>query len=339
MARMQAVQILEYGAPDVLVLRDVERPVAKEGEVLIKLSHAGVSFGDTYMRRGYYAPPHTYPTHLPYIPGIDGVGTIVGIGPGVEGLRAGDFVTYVLGHHSYAQFVAVPAWKVVKVPSDIPPGVACSLMVNGMTAYYLSHLLFPLGPRHTCLIHAGAGSVGQMLIQLARSRGARVITTVGTREKEKIVRDLDAETIIPYREVDFVAAVRNATAGKGVDVVYDSVGLETYRRSMKCLRPRGTCSLYGAASGIPDCVRPMEDLAENGSIFVTRSHLAHYITNAGEARDAALFLFDGYRQNKLRVQVDERKLSLGMAAEAHRSLEARETTGKIVLAVPSDVTG
>lgn len=334
MTRMQAVQILQYGAPDVLVMREVDRPSAGAGEVLIRLSHAGVSFGDTYMRRGYYKPPHTYPTRLPYIPGIDGVGTIAEIGANAEGLEVGDVVTYVLGHHSYAQFVNVPAWKVIKIPASTSAEIACALMINGMTAYYLTHLLFPLGPQHTCLVHAGAGSVGQLVIQLVQRRGARVMTTVGTPEKERIVRDLGVDTVIRYREVDFVEAVRAATGGKGVDVVYDSVGLETYRRSMKCLKPRGTCSLYGAASGIPDCVRPMEDLAENGSIFVTRSHLAHYITNAVEARQAAALLFDLHRKGGLTIAIDERHLPLERAADAHRSLEARETTGKIILQVP-----
>ena len=195
-----------------------------------------MSFGDTYMRRGYYKPPHTYPTHLPYIPGIDGVGTIAEIGANVEGPEVGDVVTYVLGHHSYAQFVNVPAWKVIRISAGTSAEMACALMINGMTAYYLTHLLFPLGPQHTCLVHAGAGSVGQLVIQLARRRGARVMTTVGTPEKERIARDLGVDTVIRYREVDFVEAVRAATGGKGVDVVYESlVGLETYRRSMKCL--------------------------------------------------------------------------------------------------------
>ena len=241
MDKMKAIQIHEFGAPEVLVLREVDRPRAKPGEIIVKLTHAGVSFGDTYMRRGYYKPPHTYATHLPYIPGIDGVGTIVEVGSGLKGPRLGDTVTYVLGHHSYAQYVAVPAWKVIKVPGNVPGTIACAMMINGMTAYYLSHLLFPLGPQHTCLIHAGAGSVGQMLIQLAHLRGANVITTVGSSAKEEIVRKLGVKHVIRYREVDFVSAVREITDGKGVDVAYDSVGLETYRKSMKCLKPRGVC--------------------------------------------------------------------------------------------------
>ena len=330
---MKAAQILEYGPPDVLVLRDVEKPKPKTGEVLIRLSVAGVSFGDTYMRRGYYAPPHTYPTELPYIGGLDGSGHIEELGNGVKGWTIGDHVTYCLGHHSYAQYVAVPAWKLVKIPNDIGEDVACALMVNGMTAYYLTHQLFPLQPGHTCLIHAGAGSVGQMVIQLAKRLGARVITTVGTRQKGEIAKALGADVVVYYKETDFVKPVRDATDGRGVDVAYDSVGLETYRKSMQCLRRRGVCSLFGAASGIPDCVRPMEDLAENGSIFVTRSHLAHYMSGAEEIRAASSDLFEAYRTGALKVAIDPRKLELAQASLAHRYLEARDTTAKILLRV------
>ena len=331
---MKAVQIQEYGPPSVLVLRDVEEPKPGEGEVRIKLSVAGVSFGDTYMRRGYYAPPHTYPTKLPYIPGLDGWGYIDAIGKGVSGWKAGDKVTYCLGYHSYAQYVTVQAWKVVKIPDGFDENVACALMINGLTSYYLTHFLYPLTRNDTCLIHAGAGSVGQMMIQMAKSRGARVITTVGSREKGEIAKERGADDVVFYREVDFVDAVRKLTDGRGVDVAYDSVGLETYRRSMKCLRTRGVCSLYGAASGIPDCVRPMEDLAENGSIFVTRSHLAHYIRNAEELAKATDVLFSAYNDGKLAVALHPKALELGEASEAHRALEARETTGKILLRIP-----
>lgn len=331
---MKAVQIQEYGPPSVLVLRDVEEPHPADGEVRIKLSVAGVSFGDTYMRRGYYAPPHTYPTKLPYIPGLDGWGQIDAVGKGVNGWKVGDKVTYCLGYHSYAQYVTVQAWKVVKIPDGFDENVACALMINGLTAYYLTHFLYPLTNGDTCLIHAGAGSVGQMVIQMAKSRGARVITTVGSREKGEIAKKRGADEVVFYREVDFVDAVRKLTDGKGVDVAYDSVGLETYRRSMKCLRVRGVCSLYGAASGIPDCVRPMEDLAENGSIFVTRSHLAHYIRNADDLAKATSVLFSAYKDGKLAVALHPKPLELGEASEAHRALEARETTGKILLRVP-----
>ncbi|MGH7660975.1 MAG: quinone oxidoreductase family protein [Vulcanimicrobiaceae bacterium] len=300
----------------------------------IKLSVAGVSFGDTYMRRGYYAPPHTYPTKLPYIPGLDGWGQIDAVGAGVNGWKVGDRVTYCLGYHSYAQYVTVQAWKVVKIPDGFDEDVACALMINGLTAYYLTHFLYPLKTGDTCLVHAGAGSVGQMVIQLAKSRGARVITTVGSREKAEIAKNRGADEVVFYREVDFVDAVRRLTDGRGVDVAYDSVGLETYRRSMKCLRVRGVCSLYGAASGIPDCVRPMEDLAENGSIFVTRSHLAHYIRNKDDLDKATSALFSAYKDGKLAVALHQQPLDLAQASEAHRALEARETTGKILLRIP-----
>jgi NADPH2:quinone reductase len=334
MKTMQAIQITEFGGPEVLVVRELEQPRAQAGEVVVKLDYAGVSFADTYMRRGYYKPPHTYATKLPFTPGIDGVGHIVEIGDGVTGFSVGDHVTYVLGHRSYAQYVAVAAWKVVPVPTDISADIACALMVNGLTAYYLSHQLFPLQTGQTCLIHAGAGAVGQLLIQLAHLRGARVITTVGSVEKRSVVQALGVRETLLYREVDFVGAVLAATGGRGVDVVYDSVGLETYRKSMKCLRNRGVCSLYGAASGVPDCVRPMEDLAENGSIFVTRSHLAHYMTGREDIEQACSVLFEARRSNRLSVAIDPARLSLAQAADAHLKIESRAARGKILLRVP-----
>jgi len=333
METMQGIQIAEFGGPEVLVMREIEKPRAKAGEVLIELDYAGVSFADTYMRRGYYKPPHTYATRLPYTPGVDGVGRIVEIGEGVTGFSPGDHVTYVLGHNSYAQYAAVPACKVIRVPEGLDAKIACALMVNGLTAYYLSHKLFPLQPGHVCLIHAGAGAVGQLLIQLAHLRGARVTTTVGSPEKKKVVEALGVRDAILYREVDFVAAVRQATGGAGVDVVYDSVGLDTYRKSMQCLKRRGVCSLFGAASGVPDCVRPMEDLAENGSIFVTRSHLAHYMTDREDIERASSAVFAAHRTGRLKVAIDPRELTLAQAAEAHVSIEARATTGKILLRV------
>ena len=335
LAKMWAIQITEYGGPEVLKIAEVERPFPKSGEVLIKLDLAGVSFGDTYMRRGYYAPPHTYPTKLPYTPGLDGSGTIAALGEGVEGWSLGDYVTYCLGHHSYAQYVVVPAWKLVKIPDDIGPELACAFMINGLTSYYLTHMLYPLKEGDRALLHAAAGSVGQIVLQLAKIRGARVIATVASTEKGDIVRKLGAEEVIFYQEEDFVERVRDWTDGEGVDIAYDSVGKETYRRSMQCLRRRGTCSLYGAASGIPDCVRPMEDLAENGSIFVTRSHLAHYMTDADEIKKATNRLFDYHRRGDLKVALDPRRFGLSEAASAHRSLEARETIGKILLHVAS----
>lgn len=331
---MLAIQIREYGGPELLEQREVEMPRAQAGEILIKLDYAGVSFTDIYRRKGYYKPPHTYATQLPFTPGVDGVGRVAEIGAGVSGFSVGDRVAYTLSRDSYAQYVTVAAWKAVHVPATMPAQVACALMTNGLTAYYLSHQLFPLQPGHSCLIHAGAGSVGQLLIQLARLRGARVITTVGSSEKEKIVRDLGAETAILYREVDFVAAVREATAGEGVDVAYDSVGLDTYRKSMKCLKRRGVCALYGAASGIPDCIRPMEDLAENGSIFVTRSHMAHYMTDSEMIAKATGALFEACSSGRLIAAIDPRKFTLAQAAEAHRAIESRTSTGKILLQVP-----
>ena len=245
MTTMRAVQIQAYGPPEGLKIAEVPIPTPQAGEVRIKLDLAGISFGDVYQRWGYYKPPHPYATALPYIPGIDGYGRIDACGEEVSGFEKGDRVTYCLGFHSYAEYVIVPAWKVVKVPDIIPANVAVTCMVNGQTAFYLTNVLFPLEPHHTCLVHAGAGSVGQLVIQLAKMRGARVLTTVGSPDKERIVKRLGADVTILYREVDFLEAVLNATKGKGVDVIYDSVGASTIKKSLKESASSGNgCALW-----------------------------------------------------------------------------------------------
>jgi NADPH:quinone reductase len=335
MATMRAVQIQAYGPPEGLKIAEVPIPTPQAGEVLIKLDLAGISFGDVYQRWGYYKPPHPYATALPYVPGIDGYGRIDACGEGVSGFEKGDRVTYCLGFHSYAEYVIVPAWKVVKVPDIIPANVAVTCMVNGQTAYYLTNVLFPLEPHHTCLVHAGAGSVGQLVIQLAKMRGARVLTTVGSPDKERIVKRLGADVTILYREVDFREAVFNATKGKGVDVVYDSVGASTIKKSLKSLRPRGMCVLYGAASGAVEgssAIEPMADLGENGSVFLTRPILAHYMTTAFDIERCASALFGAYAIGKLEISID-RTFELADAAKAHEALESRSSTGKLLLRV------
>jgi NADPH2:quinone reductase len=332
---MRAVQIQNYGPAENLKIAEVAIPNPGRGEVRIRLDLAGVSFGDVYMRKGYYKAPHTYGTVLPYIPGIDGHGRIDACGEDVSGFKDGDRVTYSLGFHSYAEYVVVPAWKVVKVPDIIPADVAVTCMVNGQTAYYLTNVLFPLEPRHTCLVHAGAGSVGQIVIQLAKMRGARVLTTVGSPEKAKIVQRLGADVAILYRDVDFRGAVLEATKGKGVDVVYDSVGASTIKNSLKSLRPRGMGVLYGAASGPvegPTAIEPMADLGENGSVFLTRPILAHYMTNALEIDRCAQTLFGAYATGRLEVAID-RTFDLANAAKAHEALENRSSNGKLLLRV------
>ena len=333
MATMRAIRIDDYGPPERLRMAEVAVPEPGPGEVRVRLSLAGVSFGDVYMRRGYYRAPHTYATVLPYIPGIDGTGRVDALGAGVTSLREGDRVAYCLGFHSYAEQAVVPAWKAVPVPDGIPDDVAVTCMVNGQTAYYLTHVLAPLERGQTCLVHAAAGSVGQLVVQLAKSRGARVLATTGTAEKAEIARRVGADVVILYRDVDFRDAVMEETGGVGVHVAYDSVGAATIKRTLKCLRRRGLCVLYGAASGPVEgdaAIAPMPDLAESGSVFLTRPNLAHYMTDEFEVRRCADALFGAYATGRIEIAID-RTFDLADARLAHERLEARSTTGKLLL--------
>jgi NADPH2:quinone reductase len=329
---MQAVQILDYGAREQLRLADVPVPGPRSGEALVRLAYAGVNFIDVYMREGHYRHSATYGAPLPFTLGMEGGGTVEAIAPGVKGVKPGDRVAYCLSRGSYAQYAVVPAWKLVKVPEAVPLDIATSLMLQGCTAHYLSHSLFHLGPEHSCLVHAGAGGVGQLLIQLARLRGARVYATVGSDEKADIVRRLGAEPIL-YRQVDFREAVMTATAGEGVNVVYDAVGRETIDRSLRSLKRRGTCVNYGGSSGLVESVRPL-DLAEAGSVFFTRPHLAHYMADSGEIGARAADLFGAYLNGQIKVAID-RTLPLARIAEAHAVIEGRQTKGKLLLEVPA----
>ena len=325
---MKAIQVSEYGGRDRLRLVDVTMPEPRETEALVRMRYAGVNFIDVYMREGHYRHSATYGAALPMTLGMEGGGTVEKVGSGVESLKVGDRVAYCLSRGSYAEYAVVPAWKLVKVPAEVPLDVATTLMLQGCTAHYLSHSLFALGPAHSCLVHAGAGGVGQLLIQLARLRGARVLATVGSAGKAEIARNLGAEPIL-YREVDFREAVMEATDGVGVDVVYDSVGKETIDRSLRSLKRRGVCVNYGGSSGLVESVRPL-DLAEAGSVFFTRPHLAHYISDGGEINGRAADLFAAYLSKKLKVAIDQ-VFSLGRAADAHARIEGRQTLGKLLL--------
>lgn len=328
---MRAIQILDYGDATTMKMCDVAKPVPGAAQALVRMAYAGVNFIDVYMRRGMYANNRAYATSLPLTLGMEGAGRVAAIGPGLEGLAVGDRVAYCLNPGSYAEFAAVPAWKLVKLPDDVPLEIGAAVMLQGCTAHYLTHTLFPLGPDHVCLVHAGAGGVGQLLIQLAKARGARVLTTVGSAEKEKIVRALGADHVIRYRETDFRDEVMAATDGAGVDVVYESVGRETFERSVRSLKHRGTCVLFGASSGAVTSMNP-QLLADAGSVFLTRPNLADYMTDADEIRGRAGDLFGMWLGGRLRVAID-RVFPLGEAAAAHWMLEERGTTGKLLLGV------
>jgi NADPH2:quinone reductase len=328
---MKAVQIARFGAPEELRLGEAPRPEPGPGEALVRLGIAGVNFIDVYMRNGAYARSNTYQTPLPMTLGMEGAGEIVEVGRDVTSPSPGDTVAYCLSRGSYAEYAAVPVWQLVKVPSEVPLPIATALMLQGCTAHYLTHSTFALGPGHTCLVHASAGGVGQLLVQLAKLRGARVLATVGSREKAEIARRLGADHCILYTERDFREEVRFLTDGRGVDVAYDSVGKETIHRSIRSVARRGLCVMFGASSGQVPAIEPLE-LAEAGSVFFTRPHLADYMTTAEEIRGRAEDLFRAYAAGKLKVTVD-RKLPLAAAADAHRILEGRGTRGKLLLEV------
>jgi NADPH2:quinone reductase len=328
---MKAIAVARFGGPEVLKLMEVPEPVPAAGEALVALEYAGVNFIDVYMRSGHYARSRTYQTPLPMTIGMEGGGTVVALGKGVAELAVGDRVAYCIVRGSYAPTAAVPAWRLVKIPPQVPTPAATALMLQGLTAHYLSHSAFALGPGKSCLVHAGAGGVGQLLIQLAKLRGATVFATVGSDEKAVVARQRGADHVILYREQDFRDEVMRITAGKGVDVVYDAVGKDTIARSIRSLARRGLCVNFGGASGLVQTIDPLE-LAEAGSVFFTRPHLADYIATRAELVERAADLFAAYTAGKLTVTID-REFPLEAAEEAHRRLEGRNTQGKLLLRI------
>ncbi|MET0538446.1 MAG: quinone oxidoreductase [Xanthobacteraceae bacterium] len=325
------MRIHAFGGPEVVIEDELPVPVAGQGEVLIKLEFAGVNFIDVYLRNGTYRRSHTYVTPLPMTLGMEGAGKVSALGPGVEHVGVGDRVAYGLARGSYAEYAVVPEMKVVRIPAGLSSEVAAALLFQGATAHYLASSAFKLAPGHVCLVHAGAGGVGQILIQFAKRRGARVIATVGTPEKAEIAKTRGADAAILYRETDFREEVMRLTSGEGVDVVYDSVGRDTLPRSLRSLKRRGTCVNFGASSGQPAPVEVLE-LAEAGSVFLTRPHLADYMASREEIAWRANDLFEAYREGHIEVAI-ERCFPLNAASEAHRLLEGRGTRGKILLRV------
>ena len=328
---MKTISIPAFGGPEQLQLMDMPQPRPADGEALVKLEYAGINFIDVYMRSGHYARSQTYQTPLPMTLGMEGAGTVVEVGAGVTDLEVGDRVAYCIVRGSYAEYAVVPAWRLVKVPAELPLDIATALMLQGFTAHYLSHTAFALGPGRSCLVHAAAGGVGQLLTQLAKLRGAIVIATVGSKEKAEIARSRGADHVILYRDTDFREEVMKITGGRGVDVVYDAVGKDTIHKSIRSLKKRGLCVNYGGASGLVASVEPLE-LAEAGSVFFTRPHLADYIATADELRGRAYDLFAANSSGKLKVAID-REFPLAQAADAHRYLEGRNTKGKLLLKI------
>jgi len=320
--QVRAIQLTETGGPEVLRLEEVETPSPGPGQALVRVEAAGLNFFDTYQRSG------AYPTKLPKVPGSEGAGVVEAVGDGVENLAEGDRVAWAGQPGSYAERVLVDPAGVVTVPDGIDLRTAAAVMLQGMTAHYLATSTFPLGPDHTALVHAGAGGVGQLLIQIAKHRDAQVVTTVSTEEKAEVARAAGADEVILYTEVDFAEEAARLY-GHGVDVVYDSVGRDTFLRSMDCLRPRGMLVLFGQSSGPADPIDP-QVLNSKGSIFLTRPTLGHYTADPSELRWRADDLFSWITSGKLDVRIDQ-TFPLAEAPEAHRYIEGRQTKGKVLL--------
>lgn len=328
---MKAIRVNAYGGPEELVLEDgIEKPTPGPGEALIKIETAGINFIDVYVRGGVYKNSETYKNTPPFVPGMEGGGTVESLGAGVENVQVGNRVAYCLVLGSYAEYAVVPAWRLVTIPDNVEMSEAVTLMLQGMTAHYLSHSLYKLEAGMTALVHAGAGGVGQLLTQIATLRGARVLTTVSTPEKAEISRACGGEPIF-YREEDFAKRTLEMTKGKGVDVVYDGIGQSTIMGSMKAVKRRGTVALFGGASGAVKSIDPL-DLAEAGSIYITRPHLWDYTYDADEIESRGADLFGWAAEGRLKVSIDQ-VFSLADARSAHEYLEAGKTRGKLLLAV------
>ncbi len=328
---MRAIVVDRFGGPEVLDARDIDVPALHPGDVRVRVEFAGINYIDVYMRNGAYARSATYATPLPMVLGMEGAGTVEETGAGVEGFAVGQRVAWCIVRGAYAEYAAVPAWKLVPVPDDVGLDVACALMLQGSTAHYLTHSAWRVRAGDVCVVHAAAGGVGQLLIQLAKLRGATVIATVGTSAKAAIASACGADHTVLYRDVDFREAVLRITNGRGADVVYDSVGRDTVHSSIRSLRTRGLCVMFGASSGHVEAIAPLE-LAEAGSVYFTRPHLADYMRDATEIHSRAQDLFGALAGGSLRVTID-RVFPLREAATAHRMLEARESRGKLLLAL------
>ena len=320
---MKAIQIHETGGPEVLKLADLAIPAPGPGQVLVRVEATGVNFIEIYFRKGVYKAA------LPLTPGSEAAGTVEELGPGVTGFAAGDAVASVSVLGSYAEYALVPAASLVKVPEGLSMEQAAAAMLQGMTAHYLSHSTFALKAGDTALVHAGAGGVGLLLTQMAARLGTRVITTVSTAAKAGLSREAGASDVILYTEQDFAAEVKRLTGGKGVDVVYDSVGKTTFEGSLNCLRPRGLLALFGASSG-PVPPFDLIQLSGKGSLYITRPTLWHYLASREELEGRAGDVLGWAAKGELKLRT-EYVYPLAEAAQAQIDLEARKTTGKILL--------
>jgi len=323
MATMRAVQFKTTGGPEVLEWVEVDEPTPGPTDLVVRLAAAGLNYIDTYHRSGLYQ------VALPFTPGSEGAGTVVAVGDGCTQFRVGDRVAWGSSGGSYAELVRVPEAVAVHVPDGVDLEDAAAVMLQGMTAHYLVHDTFPLAAGQRCLIHAGAGGTGLLLIQMAHHIGAEVFTTVGSADKAELARVAGADHTILYRDVEFGDAIEEIAGPKSIDVVYDGVGKSVFERSLEVLRVRGMMVTFGNASGPPDPIAPLR-LSQLGSLFLTRPTLFHYVASRADLERRSGEVFDAMADGWLKVRVGER-VPLATAGDAHRLLESRNTTGKVLL--------
>ena len=320
---MHAICIHEHGGPEALRYEEVSTSEPGAGEARVRIEAAGLNYIDVYHRTGLYPS-----TNMPFTPGMEGAGVVEAVGPGVTEINVGDRVGYAMHQGSYTEVAIVPSEVLVPLPDSIDTQSAAAAMLQGMTAHYLTRSTYPLSTGDTALVHAAAGGVGLLLIQMAKTLGARVFGTVSTPEKAQLATEAGADEVILYTQTDFEAEVKRLTDGRGVDVVYDSVAKTTFDKSLNCLRPRGYLALFGQSSGPV----PPFDLSRlsRGSLFITRPGLGHHAADREELMGRASDLFEWISSGTLKLRID-RTFPLQDAADAHRALEGRQTTGKVLL--------
>ena len=320
---MKAVRVQQFGGLEALKVEEVSVPDPGKGEARVKIEAIGVNFLDIYQRIGRYqgSPPFTL--------GQEAAGLVDAVGQNVTDIKAGDRVAYASVQGSYAEYAIVPAWRLVPIPAGVDVGQAAAAMVQGMTAHYLALSTYPLKQGETALVHAAGGGTGQLLVQVAKRRGARVIGTASTEEKAALAREAGADEVILYTQADFEAEVKRLTNSVGVEVVYDSVGKDTFDKSLNCLKRRGTMVLYGASSGAVSPIDP-QILNAKGSLYLTRPYIGHYTADRAELLGRANDVFNWIAKGELKVRIDK-TFPLAEAAEAHRYLEGRQSKGKVLL--------
>jgi NADPH2:quinone reductase len=320
---MKAIQVKQVGGPEAMEVAELPVPQPKPTEAVVKLAASGVNFIDVYFREGRYKAP------LPLVLGQEGAGVVTAVGTEVKSVKVGDRVAWAGLHGSYAEYAAVASDRLVPIPQGVSDQQAAAVMLQGMTAHYLSHDTYPLKRGETALVHAAAGGVGLLLVQMTHNIGARVIATVSTEEKARLAREAGAEDVILYTQSDFETETKRITGGKGVDVVYDSVGKTTFDKGLNILRPRGMMVLFGGSSGAVPPFDPIT-LLQKGSLYVTRPTVAHYIATREELVARAGAVFGMITAGKLKLRV-EHTYPLSEVQRAHRDLEGRKTTGKLLL--------